>query len=115
MRENHIAGPATLEDAAAVLRRARSEMRREAIGTLAGTAFAIAAMLVVGLVLTGGWMPPWWGWLVIGVYTTGLVEALHDLAAITTGRMTFDTELDDGTVVHFCGRRRCPHHPEVTP
>ncbi|QYN23151.1 hypothetical protein [Amycolatopsis sp. DSM 110486] len=115
MPELTMPGPATREDAVGALQLARADAHRTALTMLAGNLLVIAVIVVVCVLVSRSWMPPWWGWGLIGLYGAGALEGGHDLAAIVTGRMTFDTRLDDGTTVHLCGRRHCPHYPEVTP
>ncbi|MEV0065395.1 hypothetical protein [Amycolatopsis sp. NPDC050768] len=115
MSELTMPGPATREDAVDALQLARDDARREAVRLVTGQLFMIAVIVVVCALATRSWMPPWWGWGLIGLYAAGVLHDGSDLAGIVTGRMTFDTTLDDGTTVHLCGRRYCPHYPEVTP
>ncbi|MFF4595287.1 hypothetical protein [Amycolatopsis sp. NPDC001319] len=115
MSDLKMPGPATREDAAGALQLARADAQRMALTMVAGNLLVVAVIVVACVLLTRSWMPPWWGWGLIGLYAAGVLEGGYDLAGIVTGRMTFDTRLDDGTTVHLCGRRHCPHYPEVTP
>jgi hypothetical protein len=81
----------------------RGRTIRHASKTVAANVTVIAVIALVCYGVTGVWVPPWWAALLIGVSIPDPVRAARDLVLIARHRMTFYTDICDGSFVSGCG------------